>query len=68
MRGRWGPRQCSVASEKVATEAVPQLDPGDPKRVLDVWYQVTFEGDIDSNEQLADTVAFALSMDKVVPA
>jgi hypothetical protein len=53
---------------EVAAEAVPQLDPGDPKRVLDVWYQVTFEGDIGAIEDLSATVAFALGMDKVVPA
>ena len=53
---------------EVGTEAVAQLDPGDPKRVLDTWYQATFEGDIGSMDQLIEAVAFALGMDKVVPA
>jgi hypothetical protein len=52
---------------EVGTEVTPQLDPMDAARVLDTWYQVAFEKPVASIEQLGETVAGAMRLEKVAP-
>ncbi len=49
------------------TEVLAQLDPMDACRVLDTWYAIWFEKDISTKEDIAEAVAFALSIDKIAP-
>ena len=44
--------------------AVPVHDPGDKSRILDVWYEVTFEKAVDGEQGLFDELRRALQMDK----
>jgi len=52
---------------EVSTAVVPQLDPMESESVLDVWYQVVFDRELESLDDLADVLTFALSLEKVAP-
>jgi hypothetical protein len=49
---------------EVASTAVPVMDPGDPKRTLDTWYEVTYERRIGDESELHPELRFALSLAK----
>lgn len=44
--------------------AVPVLDPGDPTRTLDTWYEVTYERGVGGEDELHPELRFALSVPK----
>lgn len=48
-------------------EVAPQTDPVDGTKILDTWYGVWFEKSANSVEEVAEDVAYALSLDKVAP-
>jgi hypothetical protein len=48
-------------------EVALQTDPVDSSKVLDTWYGVWFEKSCELAEQVAEDVAYALSLDKVAP-
>jgi hypothetical protein len=44
---------------------VPIVDPGDAKKTLDVWYEVTFARSVGDLDELTIEAHFALELDKV---
>jgi hypothetical protein len=42
----------------------PMLDPGDPNHVLDIWYEVIFEKQVESFEDAVSELRFALTIEK----
>jgi hypothetical protein len=49
---------------EVEATAIPVMDPGDPKRTLDTWYEVTYERRVGSESELHPELRFALSLVK----
>jgi hypothetical protein len=64
---RQGVSAASNGFREVATSVAPQADPMDPGAVLDVWYQVGFEREVPSIEEIDEPLAFALGVEKVAP-
>lgn len=49
---------------EVATEVVPIADPGDKSRVLDTWYEVAFERQLDSVEAVLGELTRLIGLEK----
>jgi len=49
---------------EVSSAAVPVMDPGDPSRTLDTWYEVTYERNVGGEAELHPELRFALSIAK----
>jgi hypothetical protein len=49
---------------EVACASVPVMDPGDPSRTLDTWYEVTYERHVGEEAELHPELRFALSLTK----
>ena len=49
---------------EIGSIAVPVMDPGDPTRTLDTWYEVTYERRLDEESELHPELRFALSLVK----
>jgi len=49
---------------EVGFTAVPVMDPGDPTRTLDTWYEVTYERRLAEEADLHPELRFALSLPK----
>jgi len=49
---------------EVGCTAVPVMDPGDPTRTLDTWYEVTYERRVGDESELHPELRFALSLAK----
>ena len=49
---------------EVGTSVRSMLDPGDPQRVLDTWFEVIFEKGAATLEEALDEVRFALTVEK----
>jgi hypothetical protein len=52
---------------EVGTHVRECHDPGDGARVLDVWFEVSFEKPISDATALTDEIRFALSIEKAAP-
>jgi hypothetical protein len=49
---------------EVGSASVPVMDPGDPSRTLDTWYEVTYERAVGEEAELHPELRFALSLTK----
>ena len=49
---------------EVGCASVPVMDPGDPSRTLDTWYEVTYERAVGEEAELHPELRFALSLAK----
>jgi hypothetical protein len=49
---------------EIDSAIVPVYDPGDPSRILDTWYEVSFRRDVGSLDELVEELRFALSLHK----
>lgn len=49
---------------EVGCASVPVMDPGDPSRTLDTWYEVTYERSVGEEAELHPELRFALSITK----
>ncbi len=54
--------------EELETQTVPILDPGDRSSTLDTWYEVSLERAVANDDELLEELAFAMRLDKTVPA
>lgn len=52
--------------EEVERSVVPMLDPSDPKKRLDTWYEVSFGRKLQADQDLGSELRFALAVVKVV--
>lgn len=52
---------------EVGAETVPVWDPSDKSRVLDVFYEVSFEKEMHSLPELFEELRFALGLEKTAP-
>jgi hypothetical protein len=52
--------------EEVERSVVPMLDPSDPKKALDTWYEVSFQRQLLTDQDLGSELRFALAVVKVV--
>lgn len=53
---------------EVAARSKPMLDPGDPTRVLDTWFEVVFEVGADGLDGALAQARWAVAIDKVASA
>jgi hypothetical protein len=49
---------------EISCASVPVMDPGDPNRTLDTWYEVTYERPVPEEADLNPELRFALSLSK----
>ena len=49
---------------EVGCASVPVMDPGDPSRTLDTWYEVVYERHVGEESELHPELRFALSLAK----
>ncbi len=49
---------------EVGATSVPVMDPGNPNRTLDTWYEVTYERVLGDESELHPELRFALSLPK----
>lgn len=49
---------------EVGSSAVPVMDPGDPSRTIDTWYEVLYERRLGDESELNPELRFALSLTK----
>jgi hypothetical protein len=49
---------------EVDSAIVPVYDPGDPSRILDTWYEVSFTRAVGSLDELMQELRFALALSK----
>jgi len=49
---------------EVSATAVPVMDPGDPSRTIDTWYEVLYERRVGDESELHPELRFALSLAK----
>jgi hypothetical protein len=50
--------------DEIAAIAVPVMDPGDPSRTLDTWYEITYERRLADEGDLHPELRFALTVPK----
>jgi hypothetical protein len=49
---------------EVGSSAVPVMDPGDPSRIIDTWYEVLYERRLGDESELHPELRFAISLAK----
>jgi hypothetical protein len=64
-------RDCAVEAlgrgyAEVGVAEVPVRDPGDASSTLDTWYEVSFERDVASEDELEHELRYALGLEKTV--
>lgn len=64
-------RSCAVDAlgrgyAEVGVAEVPVRDPGDASKTLDTWYEVSFEREVASEDELERELRYALGLEKTV--